>query len=147
MHRNTFCTIVLTVLLVFMGACNDSEWDSVPGPIRDFISEYFPQGEVTSVIDTADGGYTVQIHNGATLSFDKEYAWTDINGNGIPLPAQFLFDELPEALYNYLVEMEQTTSVYHATRNYLVIDLMLLNSTVSYEIATGKITYPSATTA
>lgn len=144
MSRRLIPIIFISFLLCVIAACQHDEWDEVPSPVQTFISQYFPFGEVSSVVFGKSGNVTVSIDNGATLSFDKDYNWTDINGNGIPLPGNFLYDQLPQSLYSYLLESEQTAGVYSASRNYDYIVLDLLDTSISYDRTTGDITYPSA---
>lgn len=143
MKRNGISAIILSVLIIMMGACNDSVWSELPAPISQFITKYFPQSDVASYNVDGAGNCTATIKNGATLTFNGDYAWIDVNGNGSPLPSMFIYDELPPILYNYVDEMEQTDAVYRVTRTDQTERVDFLNTYVIYEIATGKITYPS----
>lgn len=143
MKRNTLNFFALLAIICMMGACDNNAWDELPQPISSFVSEYFPFGEVESY-RTGDNGSVVQIKNGATLSFDNNYAWTDINGNGVPLPQNFLYDELPEALYRYVESIEMQGSVYRAINEARRIILDLHDSQIEYDKNTQTITYPAA---
>lgn len=142
MKRNSLSFLALMVIVVLMGACNNNVWDELPSPIANFISEYFPFGEVNTYTVTKDGS-VVTIKNGATLKYDNNYEWTDVNGNGQILPEQFLYDNLPPVLYNYIQEMEADNSVYRVIRTDRIIKVEFHDSEVEYDETTGTITYPS----
>ena len=85
MKRNTLSSVALALVILLMGACNSDAWDELPSAISSFVSEYFPFGELQSYSENG-GVEVVQIKKGATLTFDKNYEWTDVNGNGVVLP-------------------------------------------------------------
>lgn len=142
MRRNTLSSIALAVIIIMMGACNNDTWDELPESISRFVSEYFPFGELESYSDNGKGVEIVRIKKGATLTFNSDYEWTDVNGNGVVLPVQFLFDQLPSALYSYLEAREMQHSVYRVVRSPDYITVDLLDTTVTYNQNTGEITYP-----
>lgn len=128
--------IIFTLITVTFG-CKTSEGE-LPESIERFMQNYFAS-EVYNAKETADGGYRVEINNGATLTFNSDYAWTDINGNGVPLGGMLLDDILPEKLYDYLEETENLSSVYRITRNifenkYIVY---LLDSEVGFDASSN----------
>lgn len=135
----------LLITLLMVGACSNSVWDELPSAISSFISEYFPGAGVSSYNEDGDS-YRVQVRNGATLVFDKDYHWTEVDGNGVPLPDVFMYDQLPPALYNYLRGIEQQGSVYGVKRDKDYYKLTMHDTVITYEISTGKITYPNGTT-
>ncbi|MDE6384401.1 MAG: PepSY-like domain-containing protein [Paramuribaculum sp.] len=143
MRRNTISFIVLMITIVMMGACGNNAWDELPSPIAKFVSEYFPYGEVASYVVT-DKGSTVKIRNGAELTFDTDYNWTKVNGRGATLPQQFIYDQLPSELYDYLEAIETDEGIYCVTRDGQIIVVELLDSKVEYDGTTGTISYPSA---
>ena len=143
MKRNTLNFFALMAIIIMMAACNNDAWDELPRPIASFISEYFPFGEVESY-RTGDNGSVVQIKNGATLMFDTSYEWTDINGNGVPLPQNFLYDKLPDILYRYVESIEMTGSVYRVINESYRIILDFHDSQIEYDKRTRTITYPAA---
>ena len=143
MKRNTLNFFALMAIIIMMAACNNDAWDELPRPIASFISEYFPFGEVESY-RTGDNGSVVQIKNGATLMFDTSYERTDINGNGVPLPQNFLYDKLPDILYRYVESIEMTGSVYRVINESYRIILDFHDSQIEYDKRTRTITYPAA---
>lgn len=143
MRRNTITFLVLLVTIVMMGACGNNAWDELPSPIVKFVSEYFPYGEVASYVET-DKGSTVKIRNGAELTFDNDYNWTKVNGRGSTLPQQFVYDQLPRELYDYLEAIETDEGIYCVTRTGQIIIVELLDSKVEYDGTTGTISYPTA---
>lgn len=121
-----------------MGACNSDTWDELPESISQFVSEYFPFGELASYTEN-NGVEVVQIKKGATITFDSNYDWTDVNGNGVVLPQQFLYDKLPAALYNYIESMEAQYSVYRVQRSPKSIVVDFLDSVIVFNQETGQI--------
>lgn len=142
---NKFTALALFAVIILMGACNDNAWDDVASPMQQFISKYFPFGEVKSCVEQPNGNQVVTIDNGATIVFDSEYVWISVDGNGVVLPSMFIYDEFPSALYQYLKETEQTEQVYSVSRTTSVYTVKLLNSTINYDVTTEEVTYPSAT--
>lgn len=137
-QRNMVSALVIVAILV-TGACNSDVWDDVPVPITNFISRYFPFGELESYT-THGNTETVTIKNGATLTFDSDYEWTDVNGNGMTLPSQFLFDCLPATLYKYIEGLEMQADVYRVTRTSVSITVDLHSTEVVYNRSDGDIT-------
>lgn len=58
----------------------------------------------------------------------------------MPLPQVLLFDQLPPALYKYLEETENLGNVFSLERNRSTYTVVLLDETLSYDIATQQIT-------
>lgn len=136
--------IMIGALLMMMGAmawsCSDDDtWDEMPTPIAKFVSQYFP-GEGVSEYKSTDKGYHVKLSNGPGLTFDKNYKWLVINGYGERLPQVLLFDQLPPAMYEYIQGnglIDNAMSMERTERQYT---LVLLDTTVYYDIATAKVT-------
>lgn len=134
------------LMVMFLSACSSSSvWDEVPTPITSFIEQYYPGSGVKSFSQTTDG-YKVKITNGASLSFDEEYNWTFIDGNGVRLPEVLVYNQLPPALFNYLQGIEQQSDVYAMNRDKTYYKLTMFDTVITYEIATGKISYPDGKT-
>lgn len=57
-----------------------------------------------------------------------------------------IYDKLPPALFNYLQGMEQQNSVYAMSRDKAYYKLTMEDTVITYDIATGKITYPDGKT-
>lgn len=144
MNSNKYKGLFLLAIVILMGACNDNAWDDVAGPMQEFITKYFPFGEVKSCVESPDGNQTVNINNGATIVFDSDYVWVSVNGNGVVLPEMFIYDQFPSTLYNYLKENDWLGSVYSVTRTTSKYVVYLLNTTIEYDVVTGEITFPSA---
>lgn len=143
MKRSSFTGILLLAVIIFMGACGEgSAYDELPKPIADFVSQYFPFGEVDEYTVDNAGNSVVKIRNGATLSFDADCDWTDINGNGSVLPANFLYNQLPPVLYDYIESLEFTNNVYRTIRTLTGVRVEFRDTYVEYDDATQAITYP-----
>lgn len=132
---------IFTVVLTMLYSCQSSEiYNELPSSIESFISEYWPNPDIESFSVTADGGYTVTVKNAITASFDKDYSWTDINGDGMPLPQMFLSDQIPDKLYEYLESVSALNEVFRVSRSATTYDVTLLNSALEYNKSTGEIT-------
>lgn len=90
----------------------------------------------------SDNGCVVQLASGPTLRFDSENQWMDIDGNGARLPQVLMYDQLPTELYEYLQATEQQADVYVMKRDKYYYKLTMLDTVLTYDIATGKVTYP-----
>lgn len=136
--------LIISVAAAALGACSSADnavWDELPLKITTFLNCYFPEQAVDRYVEE-HGDYYVNIKNGASIIFDAGYNWISVNGNGGTLPALFLFDEMPPALYAYLQENEAVNSVYKATRDATTYELALEDETISYNINTGIVTSP-----
>lgn len=140
-----FLFLPIVVGIIVFGACSSNVWDEVPSPITSFVEQYYPGSGLSSYNQT-DNGYQVKIANGATLSFDSDYFWTSIDGNGVRLPEVLVYNQLPPALFNYLQSVEQQNSVYRMSRDAHFYKLTMENTVITYDIATGKVTYPDGKT-
>ena len=139
-----FLPLLCAICSLFAASCSDdgNGWDDMPAAISRFVSQYFPAQGIQSVNQLPDGGYRVKVNDGATLVFDSTPSWTSISGNGSPLPAVLIYDQLPQKLYDYLADTEQTTSVYSLARDYKTYTVGLHDTTIIFNIQTGAITYP-----
>lgn len=136
-----FCTLAITVL-IFLCSCSSDAIDETPQSIANFITQYFPNERVESYTSIGDGKHKVTLYNSATLIFDAENRWTEIDGEGSTLPEVLLYDQLPPALYAYLQATEQQRSVYAVSRDYIYYKLTMLDTVITYTISSGAITYP-----
>ena len=141
--RNTRLALAMLMSLAlawFAAGCHDNDvWNDVPEQISEFINHYFPYSELSSCTKT-DSGYHIRIDDGPGLSFDHTYAWTSIDGYGMPLPQVLLFDQLPPALYDYIQETENLNGVFSMERDSTAYVLTLLDTSVRYIIETGEMT-------
>lgn len=136
----TMALVVITMLMTVFSACKDSEpWDELPEKISNFITQYFPNMGLDSFSESTTT-YQVRMSNGPGMTFDKDCQWEAINGYGMPLPQVLLFDQLPPALYKYLEETENLGNVFSLERDSTTYTVVLLNSTLSYDIQTQEIT-------
>ncbi len=140
-RRAILSTIFWAVLL--LAACSDTVWDQLPSSVSDFVTEYYPGADIKAYTTDADGNQTVTIKDGASVTFDSDNQWTEINGNGSPLPEVLVNDQLPATLYNYLQELIAENSVYKISRTSREYTVTLADSIIDYDVATGKISYAS----
>lgn len=136
-HRILFLFILLAA--VMLPSCHNNEWDDVPSEILEFISKYFPQQEISD-FGSNDDGYHIRLRNSVAITFNNNCNWLSINGYGGTLPQMLLFDELPPVLYGHLQELEELTQVYAVSRDTRSYFVRLLNSDLTYDIATDAIT-------
>lgn len=131
----------LMILLVFgaQGCSKNDLYDDVPTEINQFISRYYPNSALAS-FSTTPSGYVAVIKDGPGITFGKDNKWTSIDGYGSPIPQIFLFDELPPAIYSYLQETENLDSVFVISRDSKQYKLQLLDTSLTYDIATGALT-------
>ncbi|MDE6199171.1 MAG: hypothetical protein K2L55_02015 [Muribaculaceae bacterium] len=134
---------VILFVALFAGicfqSCHNSVWDEMPAPIAEFVARYFPEQDVSEYGST-DDGYHVRLQNSAAITFNNNYYWLSINGYGETLPQMLLFDELPPALYEHLQAIEELGNVYAVSRDTKYYFVRLLDSDLSYNIATDEIT-------
>lgn len=140
-----FLLLPLLFGIIMLGACSNNLWDEVPTPITSFIEQYYPGSGVSSYNQT-DSYYQVKINNGASLVFDSDYSWISVDGNGVRLPEVLIYNQLPPALFNYLQGIEKQTSVYSMSRDSHFYKLTMEDTVITYEISTGKVTYPDGKT-
>ena len=131
---------IMFPLLLWTAGCSHSDlWDDVPGTIAEFLNQYFPYSELSSVTESGSN-YHIRIDDGPGLTFDQTYSWIAIDGYGMPLPQVLLFDQLPPRLYDYLQETEQLNGVFSMERNKVYYVLTLLDSSLKYTIHSGEMT-------
>lgn len=136
---NSFFAVMATIALSVTSCHNDEPLSEMPYKISQFVTQYFPNMGVSSFTESSDT-YHVRLDNGPGLTFDKSYGWEVVNGYGMPLPQVLLFDQLPPALYSYLDETQTLDAVFTIERNSTTYTVVLLDSTLSYDIASGEIT-------
>ena len=127
--------IIIAVMVLFM-ACSHSLWDDLPQPISTFVTTYYPNSAISSFDDT-DNGYKVVVKSGPTMYFDKDYKWTLIDGNGVPLPSILIYNELPR-VYEFLLERDEAASVFKIENNPRSVILTLSDRAWEYIKETGK---------
>lgn len=138
---NLLTLIVLGVIIV-LGACSSDASEELPSSVSQFTTQYFPGLGVKSYHELSDGGCVVELSGGPTLRFDSDGKWVDINGNGSKLPQVLMYDQLPADLYDYLQGTEQQSDVYVVKRDKYYYKLTMLDTVLTYNISTGKVTYP-----
>lgn len=138
--RIVLAGVMLSVLAWIAAGCSHSDlWDEVPGPVAEFINQYFPYSQLNSFTETSTG-YHVRIQDGPGMTFDATYAWVAVDGYGMPLPQVMLFDQLPPRLYDYIQETDQLNGVFSMERNADYYVLTLLDNSLKYTIDTGEMT-------
>ncbi len=143
MIRKLNIVFLVAFFTMMFSGCSDSEITQLPGRIQTFITTYFPDGYISSVSETSSG-YVAQIRDGATLTFDKDCAWTDVNGNGEVLPEVFVYDQLPQKFYVYLHSLEEAGGIYRVARDAGQVKVWLKNTNITYDVSTGEVHYPTA---
>lgn len=131
----TACAFIMPTLTY----CSDeNDIEALPGKIQRFVSKYYPEISVENYTFT-NGVYGVGLHNSAYLTFDSSMAWTSVDGRGSTLPQMFLFDEMPEAVYQFLESTDALGLVYSATRTSAGFSLHLQNQDIEYDSASGTV--------
>ncbi|MDE5594983.1 MAG: hypothetical protein K2I89_05360 [Muribaculaceae bacterium] len=140
--KTLFVTIILAVTAVTgtLSGCKDNDlWGDLPSEISQFITQYFPSSDIDSFSESSNT-YHVRLKDGPGMTFNKNYDWETINGYGMPLPEVLLFDQLPPALYSYLEETSNLGSVFSMERDKASYTIVLLDTTLHYDIETEEIT-------
>ena len=139
-----FAGYIIAILAVIAGlsSCSDSQWNHLPDKVSEFITDYYPNENISAQGWKDASEYVVTMRGGEVITFDKSLAWIEVNGHGGHVPQLFLFDELPPALYEYLQATESLSMVFSVERNSTEYVVELLNSSVIYEISSGAITVP-----
>lgn len=135
-------TMLLTGIFgLILGACssNDEVYNNMPQDITYFVAQYYPSSKVETFTQT-DERYRVVLDDGPTIVFDKTCSWEMLNGNGSTVVQNFLFNELPPEMYEYLQSTNALNEVFSVSRDSKEYTVVLLDSTLTYDIATGKIT-------
>lgn len=118
-------------------ACGDTLWDELPSPISTFITTYYPNSGISNYKEK-DDNYYVTIKNGASLVFDNNFNWIQINGNGVPIPQIFIFNEM-QKIYQYLEARELTSDLMEAKNEPRTILLTFTDFRLEYIKETGDI--------
>lgn len=146
MKKILYLTFIL--LLGSLTACKEEGVDvsDLPDQVAAFLSKYYPGTEVDRWTNFG-GKSTVYLRNSATITFsnDSSKNWESIDGNGGTLPQMLVYDQTPAALYRYIEDNNAVSKVYKMVRNSKKYVVTLLDSRVTYDIATGSVTqnFPS----
>lgn len=136
--KHTF--VILAMLLAALTSCQDSDnYKDLVDPVSSFVSQYWPNPDIESYTHPTADTYLVIIKNGPSITFDSNYKWTEIDGNGMTLPQVLLYDQLPSTLYRYLEETENTGAVFKLERTARQYSVTLLDSSLTYNTSTGEI--------
>lgn len=131
--------IALLGLLIFSSCSDNDDFNNLPRDIQSFLSEYYP-GQSVASYNESGSTYTVNLDHSATIIFNAEHVWISVNGNGETIPTQFLYDKLPSTLYSYIVDADNLNSVYSVSWNAGIYQVHFLDSAISYDTVTEKIT-------
>lgn len=141
MKKVLYLTLVLVLGTVVSCKENGVDMSDLPTQVSAFITKYYPGVEVDRWSNSA-GKSTVYLRNSATIVFDNtaDKNWVSIDGNGGTLPQMLVYDQTPATLYRYIEENNAVNGVYGMSRDGKQYVVVLLDSRVIYDIATGKIT-------
>lgn len=136
-----YFTAILSVLALALSACTNNEemYSNMPSEITKFVAQYYPNTQVETFTDT-DTSYRVVLKDGPTILFDKTCLWEMLDGNGSVIVQNFLFNELPPELYEYLQSTDALNQVFTVSRDSKTYTVGLLDQILNYDIASGKIT-------
>lgn len=135
--RHLFVSLLIIMSAVFSG-CTKDEFDHLPEQIQTFLNTYYPSQGVTSFIESG-GVWTIHLDNSATLTFNASSVWTMVDGEGSTLPTQFLFDQLPDPLYQYIVTTDNLDQVYSVSRKDGTYTVTFHDYIVTYDTATETV--------
>lgn len=133
--------LLISLIALTVAGCsnNDDLYDEMPKAIETFVAQYYPNSQLASFTHNTNN-YRLVLKNGPTMVFDNNYLWLTLNGNGSPLPGNFLFNEMPPEVYSYLQETENVNYVFSTERDNDNYTVVLLDYTIHYNTATGKLT-------
>ncbi|MCM1164354.1 MAG: hypothetical protein NC339_08930 [Muribaculaceae bacterium] len=140
--RHLYSLLAIMVISLCQGCTSSEAWDSLPTSIADFITQYYPGSNVTDYDKYDDDSYYVKINNGATLRFNSDLQWTEIDGNGVTIPEVLAYDQFPPELFAFLQSTSQQRDIYGVKRDRKFYKLTMLDTVLTYDIQTGRITYP-----
>lgn len=144
-YRQTFLlALICGILMPMLSYCTeDTDFDDLPAPIQKFVAKYYPEIAVEDY-NFSNGVYTVSLRGSAMMHFDAQMVWTSVDGRGGVLPQMFLYDEMPEAVYEFTETTGSIGRVYSATRNSSMFALHLLDQDIVYDIASGQVSTVTA---
>lgn len=136
-----YFTAILSVLALALSACSNNEevYNNMPSEITKFVAQYYPNSQVETFTDT-DTSYRLVLKDGPTILFDRTCLWEMLDGNGSVIVQNFLFNELPPELYEYLQSTDDLNQVFTVSRDSKTYTVGLLDQTLTYDIASGDIT-------
>ena len=134
MKSNIYTLIIFFATIFAIASCENDVWEDLPSPVANFFTTYFPGQEVNSYT-TRNNESIATVKGGVTVTFNSHNSWITVNGNGSPLPEILIYDQLPEKLYTYLEQTENTANVYKISRNSTVYTVELLDSSITYDIS------------
>lgn len=138
--RFLYGLLAVCLLAVSVQSCSDDDdtyYNLMPSKIQEFVVRYYPNPTVENVTHT-DSDWLVILKDGPSLRFNSVQDWYSVDGNGMPLPEVFVFDQLPEPLYRYLSETQNTQNVFAVERTKTTYTVTLLASELKYDIESGK---------
>ena len=131
------CCLLALVAMVSCQTSDDSA-DNMSPQVAQFVARYFPGYAVEQC--TVNAGVThVKLKNGPGIVFDASDNLESVNGYGMPLPQVLLFDTLPPSLFDYLQSGENLDNVFSVKFTPRQVTVELLETTVVYDIASGRI--------
>lgn len=138
--RVLYGLLVICFFVLSVQSCSDDDdkyFNLMPTKIREFVVQYYPNPTVDNVIHNSDG-WLVILKDGPSMQFNSTQDWYSVDGNGMPLPEVFVFDQFPEPLYRYLSETQNTLNVFAVSRSKSSYMITLLDSKLKYDIESGK---------
>lgn len=140
--------ISITILTNCDSTNVDDDDDKLPFAVTSFVDQYFGGQGLSRSKKLDNGDYEITVKNGPTMQvhvvrdnpIDPYVSLVSFHGNGATMPVNMATNQLPEALSNYIDGLEMLSSIYDMTRDNNVITVVLLNTTITYDTRTGKIT-------
>lgn len=126
-------------LAIVLDGCSTDDYKHLPEEIQQFIDQYFPGQGVANYSQSA-GTYTVNLENSASIVFNQSLDWTTVDGNGSPLPEEFVYDNFPQTLYEYIETTGNLKEVYSVSRNAGIYTVTFHDYIIAYNVATETIT-------
>lgn len=139
MRKINLISLIIFSIALLISCQGTDTYSELPRPIAQFVSQYWPNPEVSNFSHPDESTYEVYVKNGPTLKFNSDYEWISINGNGVSLPEVLLYDCLPGRLYSYLASLSLLADCFSIERSPQLYTLTMLNFNVTYDITSGTI--------
>lgn len=130
--------ILLIAGMLFSG-CGNDDYKHLPREIQTFLNTYYP-GQGVSNFQESAGMITVNLDNSASLVFNPAMVWVSVDGNGNTLPGQFLYDQFPHTLYNYIETTDNLQEIFSVIRDSGIYTVTFHNYVIAYNSVTEEIT-------
>jgi hypothetical protein len=134
--KKIFLTAIVLALSFTGVSCEDDDDNSsvhipsseLPAPAAAFLDTYFNDIDIVKVekdVNSNDEYYEVDLAGGIEVHFDQAGNWTEVDGNGQPIPTGFI----PDAIVTHVSENYQSQAIESIDKKSYGYAVDLLNGT------------------